>query len=70
MNKARKDIITLVLKAVFSTILGLGIVIYLFRHEFSTADSIAFNKYSWITLILAICLMLTRDFAIAHRFRI
>ena len=70
MNQTRKDIISLILKAVFSTVLGLGIVVYLFRHEFSTANSITFDKYSWITLILAICLMLTRDFAFAHRFRI
>ena len=70
MNQSRKDILFLVLKALFSTVLGLGIVIYLFRHEFSTADSITFDKYTWITLILAICLMLMRDFAFAHRFRV
>lgn len=70
MSRINKDTLSLILKISLSTILGLGIVIYLFRHEFDTADRITFDIYTWITLILAFCMMLIRDLIFAHRFRI
>ena len=70
MKKEYKDALWLILKIVLSTTIGLGIVIYLFRNEFKSAESIVFDKFFFITLILAFCLMCIRDLAFTHRFRV
>ena len=70
MSKIFREVLIPILKIALATILGLGTVVFLFRHEFKTIDSITFDISSLIILLLAFALICLRDLAFSYRFRI
>lgn len=70
MNKIFRDVLFPALKIIISIVLGFGTVIFLFRNEFKSIDSISFGMNTWITLMFAFCLICLRDLAFSYRFRL